>query len=606
MCGFIASINFKNGSNNSIFHDLKRINSHRGPDQISFLKKENYSIIFRRLKIIDLSNKANQPFIDKRRGLKIIFNGEIYNYLEIKQELKKLNIRFETKSDTEVILKSYIKWGMDFIHKLRGMFSIVIFDDQNKKVLFFRDRLGQKPLFYSFQKNNLILSSEIKDIIFFKKEISPNYQSIEKYLVRGWCDDNEKTFFKDIKSLKPGHVGIYSKNSFEIKRYWKLKYNSSNKYNREEFKELFKDNIKLHLRSDVPIAFTLSGGVDSTSIVKSSLDYGLKKYNTYSISSEFHNIGDEKKDINKFVALNKINHKFVQIDFKNHENILENFLKSQDEPVNHVSFLYQYIIRKEIKSDGYKVLINGEGGDEIFGGYIRMFLPYLIENFILKKKEIPNEFKKNFEKVSGYSFQKFHRNIIKFIKNKNFFSDIEDKSYFSFSKSNYLKNSLRFKNSVNISKKNLFKKYLFSHLFSRDLPHILRQEDRTSMSQSIENRAPFVDHKIIEYIFSLNPEVFMQNGISKFILKDIMSNQIKDYQLNKIKVGRPGHSKNLITKLYKKKFLDLINSSNIVETFIDKKKFTKYLKSENFKDFNNLPFRVLNCLIWEQNLKNYF
>ncbi len=605
MCGFIASINFKYGADKSILEQLKKINYHRGPDKINLLNKKDYSIIFRRLKIIDLSNRANQPFLDKNHGLKLIFNGEIYNYLEIKSELTKLNIKFKTKSDTEVILKSYIKWGISFIDKLRGMFSIVIFDDKNKKVLFFRDRLGQKPLFYSFYKGGLILSSEIKDIIYLKRNITYDYSTIEKYLTRGWCDDSKNTFFKDIKSLKSGHLAVFSKNVFKIKRYWKLNCNSSKEYNKEEFEEIFKNNIKLHLRSDVPVAFTLSGGVDSSSIVKSSLDFNLNKYKTYSISSDFNNISDEKKTINSFVSLNKIKHKYVQVDFDNHENILEDFLKYQDEPVNHVSFLYQYMIRKQIKSDGYKVLINGEGGDEIFGGYMRMFIPYLIENYISKKKEIPTEFKINFEKVSGYNFKKFYKNITKFTSNQNIANDMEDKSYFKFSKKNDLKQVLRFKHKVDIKKNNLFKKYLLSHLFNRDLPHILRQEDRTSMSQSIENRAPFVDHKIIEYIFSLKSETFMRNGISKFILKDIMNEKINRKQLNKLKVGRPGHSKNLILKMYKNKFLDLLNSKNIINDFIYTNKFIKKLESNKLENVNSLPFRVLNCLIWEQNLKYY-
>ena len=142
-------------------------------------------------------------------------------------------------------------------------------------------------------------------------------------------------------------------------------------------------------------------------------------------------------------------------------------------------------------------------------------------------------------------------------------------------------------------------------MLNRDLPHILRQEDRTSMSQSIENRAPFVDHKIIEYIFSLKSETFMKNGISKFILKDIMNEKINRKQLNKLKVGRPGHSKNLILKMYKNKFLDLLNSKNIINDFIHTNKFIKKLESNKLENVNSLPFRALNCLIWEQNLKHY-
>ncbi len=385
MCGFISYFNFNKKINYNKFLHATKSYIHRGPDQIKFLKRENFAINFRRLKIIDLSNNASQPFEDKYNKITLIFNGEIYNYVELRSELIKYKYFFNTKSDTEVILKSYLKWDLEFIYKLRGMFSIIIFDGRKNKVFFFRDRLGQKPLFYSFYEDGIILSSEIKDIVSIKKKIQPNPKAIQKYLFRGWCDDNSDTFFKGIKSVNPGHFGFFSKKEFEIKKYWDLKYSNNKNYNSEEFKELFEENTKLHLRSDVPIAFTLSGGIDSTSIVNASLKFKIKQYQTYSVSSDFNNINDEKTIIKKFVKKYNINHKFIKINFENKKDILEEYLKFQDEPINHVSFLYQYLIRKEIKKDGFKVLLNGEGGDEVFGGYIRMFEPYLIENFIKKK-----------------------------------------------------------------------------------------------------------------------------------------------------------------------------------------------------------------------------
>ena len=149
------------------------------------------------------------------------------------------------------------------------------------------------------------------------KKIEPNSKTIQKYLFRGWCDDNSDTFIKGIKSVNPGHFGFFSKKEFVIKKYWDLKYSNKNNYNSEEFKELFEENMKLHLRSDVPVAFTLSGGIDSTSIVNASLKFKIKQYQTYSVSSDFRNINDEKAIIKKFVKKYNINHKFIKINFEN-------------------------------------------------------------------------------------------------------------------------------------------------------------------------------------------------------------------------------------------------------------------------------------------------
>lgn len=172
MCGFVSVIKSSNIRNyTKLFDNLKKINKHRGPDSIKILKDKKYLILFRRLSILDISKKADQPFEDNEKKIRLIFNGEIYNYLEIKKYLINKNVKFDTTSDTEVILKAYKFWGIQFVKKLRGMFSIVIFDDDLKKIIFIRDPLGQKPLFYSFFKNSLIISSEIKDIVYiFKKK----------------------------------------------------------------------------------------------------------------------------------------------------------------------------------------------------------------------------------------------------------------------------------------------------------------------------------------------------------------------------------------------------------------------------------------------------
>ncbi len=609
MCGFVAIVNtnFENNFINNKISKLSKINSHRGPDQIKFIIKKKYSLLFRRLKIIDLKERSNQPFTSEDGKIDLVFNGEIYNYLELRKELSNFNIKFRTKSDTEVVLKCYQKWGTNFVKKLRGMFSIIIFDNKKKRFVCYRDRLGQKPLFFSSFNQGLILSSEIKDIIFFKKKLSENLNTVSKYLLRGWCDDSHDTFFKDIYSFPPGNIGILKKNKIICKKYWDLKINEKKTFDAEEFNQIFSDNLKIHLRSDVPLAFTLSGGLDSSSILKKSLKFHLKDYKAYSFLSNDQSENDEKKYIKDFIKENSINHSFVSNKSYFSKNILEEINYFQDEPFSSISFLNQFILRKKIAKDGFKVLLVGEGGDEVLGGYNRMFIPYLNEVYVKKKKEIPDQIKENLIKKTGLKLRDILNKISQFNKIHLQKNDIEDQSIFKIFnyKPSQIPENIRFYNKTNLNKNNSFKSFLVNHIFKRDLPHILRQEDRISMSQSIENRSPFVDHKLLEYIFSIDTEFFMKNGNSKFMLRSILKNDLPRSYFEKKKYGRPGNPLNLISEIYFEKFIDYLSSNFAHNKFFDKDKIKRKIiydrKNKISTNFNSY-FRILNYLIWKKNI----
>jgi len=608
MCGFITYTNFKSQNlQNHKFQKLKNLNKHRGPDNIKLSTLNNNIILFRRLKIIDLSNKANQPFENKMNNIQIVFNGEIYNYLELKKELKKYKINFHTNSDTEVVLNSYIKWGIDFVNKLRGMFSIVIFDNKKNKILFFRDHFGQKPLYYSFYDNGLIISSEIKDILFIKNKFELSQKSIDKYLIRGWTDDSHETFYKDIHSLSAATYGEYTKKEFKIKRYWKLKYRD-NDYDKDELKNVFYENIKLHLRADVPLAFTLSSGMDSSSILSTALNCNINNYKAFSIKQNYDDEIDETKIIKKFVKKIGLNHQFLKFNYNDHTNLLEELIQNQDEPINHPSFVYQYLLRKEISRQGFKVLLTGEGGDEVFGGYNRMYAPYLIENFLKSGKKIDKIFKKNMNEISNFNQKKIERRSIDIFKNfSKINNDIEDESIFKILNLNdsKLSNELKFYNDANPYNKNYYKNFLQNHLTCRDIPNILRQEDRISMSQGIENRSPMVDHKLIEYVFSLKSKYFMKNGITKFLLKDIMRDQLPNNFIINKKIGRPGAYSNIIYSNYLEKFIDFLNTNDFNMDLYNNNKIKKILlKKKKNHMYDPTLFRILNILIWKDGLKS--
>lgn len=607
MCGFVTIISKDDiGKDNSkIFKKLVGINKHRGPDKIKYYSEKKYSIVFRRLSIIDLSNDADQPFFSEDKKIKVVFNGEIYNYIEIKKILKSKGIKFKTKSDTEVILKAYQTWGERFVSKLRGMFSIVIFDDLKKDIFVFRDHLGQKPLYYAYINKLLILSSEIKDIIFLARRtghiLDDNQNSINKYLIRGWCEDDNETFYQNIFSFPAGCYGKVDLHNIIIKKYWNLKIDDKIDFDEKKFEKKFEENIKLHLRSDVPIALTLSGGFDSSSIVSTCLKLNYSNYKAFSLKFR-DNDNDESYYIDKFVKKNKLNHEYVYVENSYHDNLLEEIISFQDEPIGSISFLNQFLLRKKIHQDGYKVLMVGEGGDEVLGGYNRMFIPYIYENFYIKNKPLPHDFIKNLKICTGFSLNRINKMIKNFINMKKKINDIEMKQVFNFLriKEKEIPNNLNFYNETIPNKKNTFKNFLLNHLYKRDLPHILRQEDRNSMRFSIENRSPFVDSKFIEFVFSHKNKYFMNNGLSKYMLREIMKNKLPIEFFKKKKIGRPGSPIFLINKFYYEKFLDLLNTyeiPNMINSKV-KKSFIKDFKIKNDENFI-LYFRILNYLIWK-------
>jgi len=608
MCGFVALVNsnLNNDKCNSIFYSLSKIHHHRGPDSIKYVQEKKNFLLFRRLKIIDLTNNSDQPFFSHDKKIQLLFNGEIYNYIELRNELKSFGVKFKTKSDTEVILNSYLFFGLKFINKIRGMFSIVIFDDTKNSVFLFRDQLGQKPLFYSIVKNNLLISSEIKDLLYIKKkfgiENKKNNKSVFKYLIRGWADDDNNTFYENIYSLPAACMAIYKNNTFDIKKYWNLNIEKNKIFKREEFNQKLNENIKIHLRADVPLAFTLSGGLDSSTIVRKSLELGIKNYKAFSIKFK-NNLNDESKFINYFIKENKLKHEYISVEKKYNSSLIEDFIKYQDEPTGSFSFVNQFLLRKSIKKRGFKALLVGEGGDEVLGGYSRMFIPYLYGQFLSKGKHIPDDFIKNIELVTGLKISQIKKKISIFKKKKEYLNDFEDHRIFKFThlKMQDLPTDILYYNKVGPSQSNCFKKFLCNHLFKRDLPHILRQEDRVSMSSSIENRSPFVDFKFIEYVFSHNQMFFMQNGLNKYMLRETMKEKLPKQFFFKPKIGRPGSVSELIFKFYYNKFIDYLDSNEI--PYLDSKKISRnFIKDKKNNNITNvdLYFRFLSFFIWQE------
>ncbi len=606
MCGFIISINEQ-----KLFKQSKkklRLTTHRGPDNQKFYYDENISILFRRLSIIDLSKKSDQPIISENKQFILVFNGEIYNFKNLREDLTEKGIKFKSDGEAEVLLNGFIYYGDDFIEKIRGMFSICIWDRIRQKLTSFRDRFGQKPLFYLKTTNGIIFSSEIKDINTII-QCSENVETSKRYVYRGFLDNNRNTFFKNIKRVLPSEKIIFFKNRIVRQFYWKQKIFENKKFDKNEFLTLYLENLNLHLNADVKLAFLLSGGLDSSSLVSGAIKLN-KNIKAFSILPK--NTINEKPFIDSFINENSISHEYINVDSCLSRKCFEKVLFYQDEPIQGINCLHQFYLKEKIKSKGYRVLITGDGGDEMLGGYDRMFEIYLDYLIKTNKKQLFNEICKlrNLDtKIVLNKIKKFNNRV------KRQSSDIEDNTFNRYINKKFLKSNNKIFdekwNELNQkSDKNFFKKTLINSLFTNDLQMSLRMADRNAMASSIENRAPFLDHRFSDYIFSIKTEDFYTNGISKGMLRSSISKISNKKIVNrKTKSGRPGNDIYFIFYVVFEELIDLINIFNVDLFGFDKNSLLKdifKIKKYFLRNINNLDRSIRQQAFFYFRLYCYF
>ncbi len=503
MCGIFAAINM-NGSFNAddliCFERSTALTFYRGPDAKKSLcintfqkknSKENFNVFLghNRLSIIDLSEDGNQPMEDN--GNIIIFNGEIFNYLELKNNLIKQGVNFKTKSDTEVILKIYEKYGENSFNLLNGMWAFILVDLKKNKIVISRDRFSIKPLYYYNKNSVFYFASEIKQLLPFLPKKELNEQVMFNFLQQGLIDINENTFYKNILKVKPKTNFILKLNEKEIlfENYWDFEEKEINEKNYlDEFKELFFDSVRLRLRSDVEVGALLSGGLDSSAISLAANKLMNGNIKTFSVVSNDKD-SSEEKFVDILIKEKGIkNHKL----FIEHKDILKNLddvIKHQDEPFNTLSVVAQYTILEQIKKHtNIIVVLSGQGGDELMMGYLKYYFFYL-KDLLREKKLI-----------------KFSKEIITSIISQNILFKNKiglSKRYLPFmvkKQVNYLtingalENPWEFKNLVERQELDIDK-------FS--IPILTRYEDRNSMAHSLETRLPFLDHRLVNFLLNL-------------------------------------------------------------------------------------------------------
>lgn len=549
MCGIAGIINLNNNpvekSNLQKMIDILR---HRGPDGDGVFIDKNIGLAHVRLSIIDLSDMAHQPMSYENENYWIIHNGEVYNYIELRQELEKHGFKFKSTSDTEIILASYIKWGENCVNKFNGMWAFVIYDKKNKKIFASRDRFGVKPFYYYKDNATFVFASEIKAILQVMPSLkSAHYPYLYHFLNTGALDDADETFYENIKQLPPAHSLTLQENNFKIYRYWdyyeKTKENYDYKNPEETFLELLKDSIKLRFRSDVPVGTCLSGGLDSSAIV--TLSSKINENPIYTFSSIY-----EDKDCNEshyIDIVNKFNKTvphYVYPQAQDFMHILDKIIYYQDEPSAGPGLYSQWHVML-IAQDHVKVLLDGQGADELLGGYFYFFEHYFSavkkdknKNGILATaKRILEEYPK-VKELTNMNFCGGQTEILREVLIPRFFNNLfrMPKIKFigskgkSFMHPDFIASAGQSPVNRNITRKfdNDLENASYAALANTSIPALLHYEDRNSMAFSMESRVPFLDYRLVEFCIGLPYDQKINADTTKVIMRKALKGILPD------------------------------------------------------------------------------
>lgn len=553
MCGVFFSIGFENLPS-AVIDSV----THRGPDGRGWNEFMSHHgpvvMAHRRLAIVDLSEDGHQPMASEDGRYWVTYNGEIYNYLEIREELKEAGYHFKTQTDTEVLLKSYLHWGPDCLNKFNGMFAFVIWDDKEKKVFAARDRFGVKPLYYYPQGDKIAFASEIKQFMCVSGFVP--YINLEHFaflLENKFHPIGKTTLFRNVYHLEPGSFLMMAGDQSRIERWYAPHASSSSAASTSsEFLTLFSDSVRKRLLADVPIGALLSGGLDSSSIVciLSKLIKENKKNSTVKTFTSWNEdpAVDEKHYSDAVIEKTKIENIVAKIKNDSLTDDIEDLVYHQEEPFFSTSMQSEWNIYKTIsKTSDLKVVLDGQGSDELMCGYLFM-IPEVIAQYIYQGQyfhalkeyifSVTNHVPLSWKTLAIDVLLKTHPKIIDFIQGLR-------------RKNASFKPPQRFPSFLEYS----------IYMIRRSIEPQLRWQDRSSMAFSIESRQPFLDYRLVEFLLSLSQEEKYFNGTTKVILRKAMQGLLPDMVRNRIsKFGFPSPQKTLVESLdqeYYEKYFEM-------------------------------------------------
>ncbi len=621
MCGIAGIISLASDPIENLQQKLEvmdHLQRHRGPDGRGFWMHPTNRVGFthQRLSIIDLKT-GDQPMQDPS-GNWIVFNGEIYNYLELREELGA--DLFRTMSDTEVILHAYKKWGEGCLEHLRGMFSFALWDEQNQIVFCARDRFGIKPFYYSIVNNVFYFASEVKAIVPFLESIETDLEGLKDYLTFQFPLAG-KTLFKNVNELLPAHYLKISCGNLTVCRFWEVYFNldldHTAKYFLDKLRGLLLDSVRVHLRSDVPVGSYVSGGLDSSTVA--ALAKNQTRYPMLGFTGKFSAYGHEYDESSYAQLLaNRVGIELHQIDISGEDfiNNIQKVIYHLDYPVAGPGSFPQFLV-SALASKFRKVVLGGQGGDEIFGGYTRYLIAYFEQcikaaidgtmnngNFVVTYESI----------IPNLSALRNYKPLLQEFWSDGLFDDMDRRYFRLVNRAPHLKDEIRWKllgdyspfdtfktifNNGNVPHTSYFDQ--MTHFdFKTLLPALLQVEDRMSMAFGLESRVPLLDHPLIELAATIPANIKFKNGTMKYILGEVARPYIPVEILNrKDKMGFPtpltywikGQAKEFITDL-------LSTQAALSRDLIDNRKVLEMLGSES--KFGRNIWGMISLEIWQQ------
>ncbi len=606
MCGIVGFVDKKEKKEKlKIIKEMANEIIHRGPDGEGYYADQNVALGHRRLSIIDIKG-GSQPIYNKDKTMAIIFNGEIYNYEILKEELIKLGYEFQTKTDTEVILLGYEEWKDKLFEKLRGMFAFVIYDKKNNEIIGARDHFGMKPFYYYQKDGEFMFASEIKSMLVhpdFKKSV--NKDALKMYLIFQYSV-KEETFFQNVYKLKPGHYFHYKEGNLTIKPYFEIEYHKDTKKSYEtmkkELSDVLRESIYYHqTTSDVEVGAYLSGGVDSSYVVSVS-----KPNKTFSVGFSYEGFDETEyaKDLSKILKIRNYREKISPEDFF---DALPKIEWHTDEPHANLSTVPLYFL-SELTQKQVKVVLSGEGSDEMFGGYNEYNDPFLLRMYLHLPlwfrrgvrslvKNMPHFPGRNTLVKYGLPFneryighgtfmEEWEANLIlaDSLKNEETIAEVLEPVY------------QKVKNESELTKK----MFIDFHFW---LPQdILLKADKMSMAHSIELRTPLMDVDVFRYAATIPNKYLLKNKETKYLFRDISKDYIPEEWSKRRKCGFPVPFSKWIQE---EKFYQKVKSAfqkDYVSEFFDQKYILNLLENHYAKKENNgrKIYNIYCFLIWYQ------
>ena len=617
MCGISGILNIQNDKP-VIADDIRKMNDlmvHRGPEAEGVFIDRNLGLGHRRLKIIDIEGGI-QPMHSEDQSITVVFNGEIYNFKEIKRDLEAKGHKFKSHSDTEVIIYAYLEYGEKCVDHFRGMFGIAIYDKRHKRIFIIRDRLGIKPLYYYKDDTQFIFASEIKPILeILKHKPGVHLASIDFYMDVGYTP-GEETLFDGIKKLKPGHTLLIENNRFIFNCYWDLENTKTNDISFEqaksEFEELLRESIDLRLISDVPLGAFLSGGLDSSAIVSLMSEKTSEPVKTFSVGykndPESSELGYAKIVSDHF----KTEHHEFYLEPMDFFNSVDTLITHTEEPIVESAAIALYQLSKLAK-EHVTVILSGEGGDEILAGYpLHQIMPKIDKghsffkyapDFV--KKQIINSFSESDKKLKYIDWlsqpleKRYHsisNDVTGSIKNNMYNDDYLRQSHQA--TSSYFNDLFS-----RMSKGTNLRKMTYTDIKSWLPDDLLVKADKMTMAASLELRVPLLDHKVVEYATALPDDYRLNGKQGKYLLKKVMEMHLPHEIIYRKKKGFPVPiAKWFRTDLYDKTREVLLDDRSLNRGYFKPQYVESMLinhKNES-EDNSRRIFSMLNLELWHR------